>query len=196
MTLNLRKQFSATLLFIAALLLTLQVNAKEVAGLTIPEQVSLEQGIDPLILNGAGIRSKFFVKVYVGALYLPSKQTAVENILALPGAKRVSMHVLYDEVSKEKLIGGWNDGFANNNSPEVLVTLKERLNNFNELFTSVKRGDLVNIDFLPGKGTRVQINTINKGIIAGDDFYEAVLKVWLGEQPADSNLKQGMLGAE
>lgn len=196
MAMNAWQRFSCVSLFILSMLLVIPVSAKEVAGVVIPEQVTLEQGIDPLTLNGAGIRSKFFVKVYVGALYLPSKQTAMEKILAMPGAKRVSMHVLYDEVSKEKLVSGWNDGFENNNSPEELARLKERLNNFNDLFTTVKRGDLVNIDYLPGKGTRVQINNVSKGIIAGDDFYQAVLKVWLGEQPADSSLKQGMLGAE
>ncbi len=196
MAMNAWKRFSCVSLFILSMLLVIPVSAKELAGVVIPEQVTPEQGIDPLTLNGAGIRSKFFVKVYVGALYLPGKQTAVEKILAMPGAKRVSMHVLYDEVSKEKLVSGWNDGFENNNSSEELARLKERLNNFNDLFTTIKRGDLVNIDYLPGKGTRVQINNVSKGIIAGDDFYQAVLKVWLGEQPADSSLKQGMLGIE
>jgi hypothetical protein len=196
MALNVWRGFSRSSFFLLAMSMAMHVSAKDVAGITVPEQVTLQQGLDPLILNGAGIRSKFFVKVYVGALYLPSKQTAVDKILALSGAKRVSMHVLYDEVSKEKLVGGWNDGFANNNSSEELAKLKERLNNFNDLFTTVKRGDQINIDCLPGIGTRVQINEVNKGVIAGDDFQQAVLKVWLGEHPADSSLKQGMLGDE
>jgi Chalcone isomerase-like len=134
--------------------------------------------------------------VYVGALYLPAKETAADKIIAAATAKRVSMHMLYDEVSKEKLTGGWSDGFENNHSREEFDKLKPRLEQFNQLFTAVRRGDVVFIDYLPAQGTRVTINGEIKGNIAGEDFARAVFKVWLGEHPADNALKQGMLGLD
>lgn len=172
--------------------LWLPAGATELAGVTLPETIQL--GGTPLLLNGAGIRTKFFVKVYVGALYLPSKEKSAAAIIALNAPTRVSMHVLYDEISKEKLTGGWTDGFENNQSLAELGKLQPRLNQFNALFDSVKRGDVINIDYLPGQGTRVMMNDQVKGVIPGEDFHHAVMKVWLGDVPADASLKTGMLG--
>lgn len=170
------------------------VNAAQVAGVTLPDKLELDG--TPLQLNGAGIRSKFFVKVYVGALYLPNKEKNAAAIIAMNAPTRVSMHVLYHEVSKEKLTGGWTDGFENNQSSADLSKLKARLDQFNALFDSVKQGDVVNIDYLPGKGTRVMMNDQIKGIVPGEDFHRAVMQVWLGEVPADATLKSGMLGVD
>lgn len=188
--------FSGLLLAVVLFGITSISTAREIAGVNIPEQVELSAGGDKLLLNGAGIRSKFFVKVYVGALYLPAKETAADKIIAAATARRVSMHVLYDEVSKEKLTGGWTDGFENNHSREEFEKLKPRLEQFNQLFTAVRRGDVVFIDYLPAQGIRVTINGEIKGSVAGEDFARAVFKVWLGEHPADDALKQGMLGHE
>lgn len=168
--------------------------ALEVAGVKVPTEVSLDPGAVKLNLNGAGIRSKFFVKVYVGALYLPARQSDASKILQANTPWRVSMHMLHDEVSKEKLIGAWTDGFANNNSADQLAGLKDRLQQFNALFVTMQRGDVTEIDYLPSVGTRVTINGAVHGAIPGDDFQRAVLKVWLGDDPADGSLKRGMLG--
>lgn len=192
-------QQQITGLFCSVLLLGAAVTpvlAREVAGVTLPAQVTLEPGTPSLLLNGAGIRSKFFVKVYVGALYLPAQQADAAKILQAAGPWRVSMYMLHDEVSKEKLIGAWNDGFANNNSAEELAKLRDRLQQFNELFLTMKRGDVTAIDYLPALGSRVIINGALRGVIPGEDFQRAVLKVWLGENPADGGLKRGMLGEE
>jgi len=172
------------------------VLAREVAGVAVSPEVTLEPGAQHLTLNGAGIRSKFFVKVYVGALYLPAKQPDALKILQGATPWRVSMHMLHDEVSKAKLTGAWSDGFANNNSAADLATLKDRLQQFNELFMTMKRGDVTEIDYLPAVGTRVTINGTLRGAIPGEDFQRAVLKVWLGDDTADGGLKRGMLGEE
>lgn len=168
--------------------------AVEVAGVQIAEHVGGADGRQALTLNGAGIRSKFFVKVYVGALYLPEKTNDVATILAMPGAKRVSMHVLYDEISKQKLTGGWTDGFRDNHEQAVFDALKPRVRTFNALFDTVKKGDVILMDFSAGGATHVTINGNNKGSVGGADFQRALLKVWLGEEPADADLKEAMLG--
>ncbi len=169
-------------------------QAQEVAGVTLPEQVKLAD--TTLKLNGVGIRSKFFFDIYVGALYLPQITKDAETAINMPGPKRVLMHFLYKEVSQEKLIDGWNDGFKNNLSREQFKALKAKLEAFNQLFITVKRGDHITLDYLPETGTRVSINEQIKGSIPGEEFYPALLRVWLGEKPADSDLKEGMLGGD
>jgi len=166
--------------------------AKEVAGVKVPEQVPLAN--TALKLNGAGIRSKFFFKIYVGALYLPQKTQDAETAINMDGPKRLLMHFLYKEVEKEKLIEGWVDGFKNNHTRKQFDALKTQLEVFNALFVTVKRGDRIELDYLPETGTRVRINDQIKGSIPGKAFYSALLRVWLGEEPADSGLKAAMLG--
>lgn len=106
------------------------------------------------------------------------------------------MHMVYDEVEREKIIGGWNDGFEENNDDAQLEKLKARIATFNSYFPDLKKGDVLLYDFIPAKGTRVTINGEEKGIIEGDDFYAALLDIWLGEEPADDDLKDALLGVE
>jgi len=188
---NVRFKYTSLLLLF---FLPLVGHAKEVAGVNLPEQITLAD--TTLTLNGAGIRSKFFFDIYVGALYLPQKTRDAATATGMPGPKRVLMHFLYKEVSKEKLVDGWNDGFRNNLSRERFQALEPKLEAFNQLFTTVKRGDRITLDYLPETGTRVSINGQIKGSIPGEEFYSALLEVWLGKEPADSDLKEAMLGDE
>lgn len=183
---------SKSIIFIAALSLSINLQAREVSDVQVPDTIKLAD--QSLLLNGAGIRSKFVFDIYVGALYLPTKATTTQQVLSMAGPKRVLMHFLYDEVEKAKLIDGWNDGFEDNHTNEQFKALKPKLASFNALFTTVKRGDHIKLDYLPETGTRVMINDQLKGTVPGKEFYPALLKVWLGEEPADSDLKDAMLG--
>lgn len=170
------------------------VQAAEVGGISIDDKVQPGGGGATLVLNGAGVREKFFMDIYVGALYLPAKSASAAEILTGPGPKRVAMHFLYKEVDKEKLIDGWNEGFENNQSTADLDKFSERLNAFNALFQTVHAGDVIVLDYIPGTGTSVAINGVKKGTIPGEDFNRALLSVWLGDKPADDGLKGAMLG--
>lgn len=170
------------------------VSAITIKNIEIPDVVSHSEQSTKLVLIGAGIRSKFIFDVYIGSLYLEKKQTSVKAIYAAGGEKRMSMHFLYSEVSKEKLISGWNDGFENNHSKDELKSLQKQINQFNNLFTDVKEGDVIDINFIPTTGTEVVINKTSQGVVEGDAFFIAILKIWLGEDPADSDLKNSILG--
>ena len=111
-----------------------------------------------LRLNGAGIRSKFFVKVYIGALYIGETSNSPAAILAAPGAKSMQMTMLYKEVEAEKITQGWDDGFKANLSDTELKSLEDRLKNFNALFPVLRQGDTVHMDYAPGTGTLLSIN--------------------------------------
>lgn len=168
------------------------VAAREIAGVAVPESVTLKN--KALVLNGAGIRKKLFMKIYVCALYLTAKRTAVSEILADPEAKRIVMSFLYKEVGVERQVEGWNKGFRDNNSGEELKGLQDRINLFNSLFTTVRKGDVIRFDYMPEEGTQVWINDTLNGIVPGEDFFAALLKIWLGPKPAEANLKDALLG--
>lgn len=168
-------------------------SAREVAGVDLPETVQLSPDTAALLLNGAGIRRKFFFNIYVAGLYLPSRQTSTEAILNLPGPKRVHMHFLYKKVERDKLVTGWQEGFENNLDSASLKQLVPRLAEFNQLFRTMQRGDVIDLDYLPEEGTRVLFNGELQGHIEGADFYAALVKVWLGDSPADSSLKTALL---
>ena len=75
-------------------------------------------------MNGMGYRTKFVFKIYVAALYTESSVTTRDSVRSLQGPKRIVMHMVYDEVEREKIIDGWNDGFEENNSDEQLKNLQ------------------------------------------------------------------------
>jgi hypothetical protein len=172
------------------------VQARELAGIAIPEQARVHTDAAPLTLNGAGMRRKLFVSLYVGALYLPKPSRDADEIIAMPGAKRFSMHFVHKEITPDKLVPVWNEGFEKNLGAEKFRALRPRIANFNGLFPTLRRGDRVEIDFLPGRGVQVWINDRLRGKVAGDDFSRALLRIWLGEHPADSGLKKALLGGK
>ncbi|NIR59453.1 MAG: hypothetical protein GWO02_07980 [Gammaproteobacteria bacterium] len=169
-------------------------HPREIAGVEIPEHLRIEPDAPPLSLNGAGVRRKLFFKIYVGALYLPAPARAARAVLAREGPNAVLMHFVYDEVSAQRLASAWEAGFADNHDAAELGRLRRRLERFKARFPTVREGDVVRLEYIPGTGTRVRINGAPRGTIAGADFNRALLRVWLGERPADASLKEAMLG--
>jgi len=194
------KMFIRHLAVFSTLLLTIlyvtAIGARQLGNVSLPDKVTLKDTDVELQLNGMGYRSKFFVKVYVGALYTESKVSSRDAVQALNGPKRVVMHFVYDEVSHEKMSDAWHEGFEDNNSDDQLKKLQARLENFISYFTDMKEGDEVLLDYIPASGTHVIRNGEEQGVIEGADFYRALLDVWLGDEPADSDLKEAMLGSK
>ena len=175
------------------LMISLPVESREFEGLSIPDKVTLADTGALLQLNGVGMRSKFIFDVYVGALYTEKPAVTRDEVLAQKGPKRILMHFVYDEVEADKLVNGWNDGFRENQSEEKLTGLAERIKRFNAMFSTVHAGDVILLDYVPGYGTIVNIRGEKKGVIEGEDFSGALLDIWLGDAPADTDLKQAML---
>lgn len=167
-------------------------QAYEIAGVQIPEEVEVSG--QKLTLNGAGLRKKYFAKVYAAALYMPEQTSDANQIIEMTKPKRITMQFIYDEVAAGKITRGWIDGFNNNSSAEQMKALQSRLDDFNALFDDMKKGDSVVFDYVPGLGIRVEIKGKARGVIPGEDFMQALFKVWLGEKPVDKGLKRGLLG--
>ena len=185
-------------LFPAALAVVLAAGpaaSREVGGVRVPETARLADGTE-LVLNGAGLRTKFFFKIYAGALYLRRPLHEAAAVLADPGPKRVLMHFIYKKVERHKLVEAWEEGFRANLDEAAYAALAPRLARFNALFPDLHRDETVRLDYLPGQGTQVWINDRLAGTIPGADFHRALLAVWLGESPADWELKEAMLARE
>lgn len=168
-------------------------SAREIAGVSVEESVKTDDGIE-LQLNGAGIRSKLFFKVYIAQLYLENPSREAASIISSDGRKRMVMHFLYDEVGADKLVAAWNDGFAANLDDQVLNGLADRVSKFNSMFVTVKKGDEVILDLHPESGTTVTIKGEKKGTVEGRDFAEALLSIWLGKKPVTEDLREELLG--
>ena len=184
---------SVILLTVCMLLLSLPAGAREIADVDVAETVVQTNGTT-LHLNGAGIRSKFFFKIYIAALYLENINPDAAQVIESDGGKRMAMHFLYDEVDKDDLVEAWNDGFSGNGSPAQLADLSGQIAAFNALFDTVKSGDSIILDYIPGAGTSVSIRGENKGMVAGKPFNDLLLSIWLGKEPVSGDLRDDLLG--
>ncbi len=173
-------------------------RAVEIDGVKIDDKVALAPGAPVLVLNGAGIRHKFvFVKVYIGSLYLAQKKNDSEAIFADPGPKRVSMHILSDEVTAPDLISSMNNALAANLSPHELALIEKRIRDLNNMMSTIKtisKGSVVFLDYAPDVGTRVFVNGQERITIPGEDFFRGMLHIWIGNKPVDGRLRDAMLG--
>ncbi|WP_406672618.1 chalcone isomerase family protein, partial [Natronospira sp.] len=164
-----------------------------VEGITLP--VAVEVGDHLLELNGTGIRRAFFRNFYVGALYLPEPMSSTAEIISRHGASRISLNFIRD-VSLSRMQGALDDGFEDNTPAEARAELADEIEQFKSFFTPPKEGDRINIDYDPDRGTIVTVNGEEQGVVEGAEFNLAVLRIFLGENPADSNLRDGMLGLD
>lgn len=191
-----KHQLKQLLILFSLSLLPLTAPALEIEGVKVPDSAQVVEGASALPLNGAGVRTRFFFRVYVGALYLGQKTKSAQAVIEAPGAKRVALHMLR-ELSAEQFVNALEDGLKNNHSAEQLAALDAPVKQLRTLFTAVKTakpGDVIFIDYLPGQGTRMTVNGNVRGLIAGEEFNRALLRIWLGDNPADSDLKVALLG--
>jgi hypothetical protein len=192
---SLRLTFTSFLLLLAVSFFTASSNAQQLGDVTLPNEVTIEGTSVPLQLNGMGYRTKFVFDVYILGFYTESKVDSRDAVQALTGPKRIVMHMVR-EVNREKMTNALNEGFEENTSKAQLSKLNSRIQAFNTYFPDLKEGDVIVLDYAPAEGTRVTINDTVKGTIKGADFYAGLLDIWLGDEPADEDLKEAMLGQE
>ena len=194
---SLKEKMNKILLLICGVLLSWNANALEVVGVKLPDTAQV--GKVNLQLNGAGLRSKLFIikiHVYVGALYLPQKQTSAEAVIADEREHRMALHILH-ELSSKKLLGAFNEAIEANHTPAELRALDEQLKLMAQIFDVVREvgtGDIITLDYLPASGTQISVNGKAYGTIAGVAFNRALLKIWLGDKPVQEDLKKALLG--
>ncbi len=181
----------------ALLCVVLTTKAAEIEGVRLEDKIATPSG-QLLVLNGAGVRAKLaFMKLYVGALYLPAKKADAEEIIKDAGAKRVAMHVLADELMAKDLTASLNNAVAANLIPAEIALVEGRLRDLNRMMSTVgalRKGATVVLDYQPSTGTHISINGEEKLVIKGEDFFQAMLRIWIGKKPVDGGLRRLMLG--
>jgi hypothetical protein len=174
-----------------ALSLTLPAGAASLAGVTLPDKA--EVGGQALVLNGLALRSKFFIKVYVGGLYLPHKEKAAAKVLAEDSPRRMVMHFLYG-VSKDQMCEAWQEGL-DQNSPKAAADVKKAFATLCSWMEPIPKGNELTLTYTPGKGTEVQVNGKTKGTLEGKPTSDAILGTWTGPDPGPgADFKKGVLG--
>ncbi|MCC7327962.1 MAG: chalcone isomerase family protein [Burkholderiales bacterium] len=174
------------------LLLAAGVQAMDVGGVKLGDKAAV--GGQDLVLNGAGVRTKVFFKIYVGSLYIPAKATTLAAVLD-KGPRRIQMNLLRN-LSADQLVDALTDGMKDNNSAAELAAVKaqtDQLVSIMKAFNEVKENDVVTLDFVDG-ATKIGFNGAAKGSIPGDAFNKALTKIWLGDHPVQDDLKKAMLG--
>lgn len=158
---------------------------------------TLAVAADDLVLNGSGIRKRVIFEVYSIGLYLPKKTLSAQEAIAAPGPKRIDIRMLRD-VSAEQFSGALADGIRENHSEAEARRLEPNVKQLSAVMAEVqeaKKGMLISLGW-DGKATQVRID--GKGVgapIEGEDFYRALLRIWLGEKPVQADLKKALLGA-
>lgn len=175
-------------------LIPLAAGAAEVAGVKIDDKTRV--GSSELVLNGAGLRKRLFFQVYAMGLYVQQKTADAAALVDQPGPKRVSIHMLRD-VSADAFSEALAEGIRNNHTDAEVKALEPRLKELGAIMADVgeaKKGMAINLDWT-GSETQVMVQgkTVGKAI-AGQDFYKALLRVWLGDKPAQDDLKKALLG--
>jgi len=167
----------------------------ELAGVKYPHTVQVAGS--NLQLNGAGIRYKFIIKVYTAGLYLANKATTPEAVLAAPGNKRMHV-VMLREIDGNELGKLFTRGMQDNAPKDEFSKFIPGMLQMADVFSTRRKlsaGESFSVDFVPGTGTQVLVNGKATGeVIREPEFFNALMRIWLGPSPADRLLKDALLG--
>ncbi len=176
----------------AVVLLTLLSPA---IGLAVELTPTLKVGDQNLILNGSGVRQKYFLDLYIAGLYLTQPNNQSAAIIDADAPMSIRIVITSRMVSQEKFIKSLQEGFQNSTQGNV-EPIRAEIEKFRQCFADeIVRGDVFDLMYLPGKGLVVFKNGKQKGAALGLAFKQALFGIWLCDRPADANLKQALLGS-
>jgi hypothetical protein len=174
------------------ILIGISSMAMEVEGVNLKENIKVNN--TELTLNGAGVREKYFLDLYVGSLYVPHKTDNPEEILKSEENMSIHLDIISKMITSEKLKEALVDGF-NTVDPDKKAKIQDKIDEFTKLFENeeVKVGDNFTFDYVNGK-IEIYKNGTHLKTIEGQDFKEALFGIWIGKKAVDSKLKSAMLG--
>jgi hypothetical protein len=169
--------------------------AASLEGVPFEDQVRL--GNHELRLNGLGVRGIFFFKAYVAGLYLGEKASTGQEALNHPGPKRLQLRMLM-EIGANDIKKALIDGMRKHVTDAQWEGMQDRVAQFSQTIDSIgvaHQGDTINLDYVPNQGLALAVNDVPKGSpIKGQDFFNAMLEIFVGDDPVDTRLRNGLLG--
>lgn len=180
----------------AALACALPARAAELEGVSLEDRIRVDG--QELQLNGIAMRTRFFFKVYVGGLYFGKKVFTPQDALDAKGAKR-AIFVMMRQARAEQFVESIDEGLRDNNTPEELARVKRQTDALFAMIRNVgqaRKGMRIVLDYVPSAGgTTLFVDDVAQGEpMAGADFYRILLRIWLGENPPQEDLKRALLG--
>lgn len=189
-----RRKFLATMGALTVAL-AMPVHALEVGGAKLEDTVTVAG--KTLVLNGAALRQIFVVKIYAIGLYVEKKSNRAAEILAANTPKRIVLHIMR-EVNSDEFGQLFITSMNKNSTKEEKAKVVAQTTKFGEIFAdlgAVKKGDVIWLDWVPGKGTVTSVNGKQVGEVLPDlAFNQSVMRIWLGEYPPQANIKPALLG--
>jgi Chalcone isomerase-like len=168
-------------------------TSRTISGVTLPETITVDG--KSLVLNGAALRKKAIFKVYVAGLYVTTKSSSAEEILASDAPRRMVMAFVRN-VGKNKICDAWDEGLKDN-TPAASDELKKQFTELCDLMADIKDGQAFVFTYLPDRGTVVEVAGTEKGTVGGKDFADALLKCWIGPKPGPGEgFKKNLLGVK
>ncbi|MHA7057090.1 chalcone isomerase family protein [Aquimarina sp. M1] len=165
----------------------------KVGDATLPNKVTFSG--EDLMINGAGMREKFFFDIYAGGLYLKKKSASASSIAAADETMAIKLHILSGMMSRSKMESALRDGFKKSTNGNT-ASLNKRINTFvGFIKDEIEEGQIYDIVYEKGKGSVIYKDGVEKGHVEGLDFKKALFNIWIGDNPADKGLKNEMLGA-
>lgn len=180
---------------VLSLSLVTGAEAAKVSGVEIPDMLKADS--TELKLNGAGVRDKWFMDIYVGGLYLPKASQDANSIISAEEPQAIRLHMVSGLIDSEKMTNATIEGFESSTGGNM-APIQEQIDAFLNVFKEeINEGDVYNIVYVPAKGVEVYKNgTLKDTIDGGMQFKKALFGIWLSDEPAHDGLKASMLGAE
>ena len=193
-----RTMISQCCISILLLILPLSSSALTIDGYEIPQIIPATSDHAELRLNGASMRILYgVVDTYIGKLYVENPTTDPDALIAADEYKRMVYKVVLKRVSGRRIAKAMYDALQLNVTQDEAIQLEERLDQLVTMFdSSLKKGEESYLEWVPSEGSRIVLNGTVKGIIPGKDFYDAILKIWIGDNPVGGTFKRQVLGLE
>lgn len=167
------------------------VSALTVGGVDVPDTYSIAD--TELKLNGAGTRSKFFIDLYVGGLYLPEAVSNGQSVIDADEPQAITLHIVSGMITSDRMTEATLEGFEASTDGKMAPIQKE-VDQFMDVFKDeIKDGDVFDLVYEPGKGVEVFKNGKMKDTVGDLAFKKALFGIWLSDDPAQNSLKEEML---
>jgi chalcone isomerase-like protein len=184
----------AVIIFLAATC----ANAAELEGVRLDDRVQVDG--QALELNGMALRTWFLVRLYVAGLYLPRKVTSAETAINGEGPKRIVLVMMRDATADQFCEFIENGMHANNDEADITRVRPQTESLFSKIraIGEARSGARIVLDYAPSaSATTLIVDGAPQGeAMHGAEFFRALLRIWLGERPAQPELKRLLLGVE
>mgnify|MGYP003635499402 FL=1 len=166
--------------------------ALTVGGVDVPDTYTTNS--TELQLNGAGTRSKFFIDLYVGSLYVPKAQHDGNAVVDADEPQAITLHITSDMITSDRMTEATMEGFEASTGGDM-APIQSEIDQFMSVFKEeIKEGDVFDLVYVPGEGVKVFKNSEQKGTVGDLEFKKALFGIWLSDEPAQKSLKKKMLG--